>query len=205
MRMIMLDAGGVLYKNMREDTLFFTHVAEEFNVSSAALAELYKNCEWSFETDLVDVRDVLWNALVRLGVSAELLPNWDYFDKLYLRYVLPYTDTFNLIQNLRSINHIKIALANNEAFQWDAIKNRKYAHFELFDYVTSSWVVHAKKPSIDFFMRALALCKTSPSDVLFIDDNQDVINAAQILGFNTVLFLTPLQLQAELAAHDIVL
>jgi len=80
----------------------------------------------------------------------------------------------------------------------------KYDFFKLFDGIVISGDVKVAKPDPAIFEIILKMINRSPGECLLIDDSASNIDAANKLGFNTILFKSPQQLQLELQKMDII-
>jgi len=55
-----------------------------------------------------------------------------------------------------------------------------------------------RKPQLEVYRKALAISQRRPEETLFIDDSPANIQAAQALGINGILYVSPLELRTDL-------
>lgn len=72
-----------------------------------------------------------------------------------------------------------------EEFRQEGLEMKDY-----FDEIVTSFESKSIKPDAKIFEVAIEKCKINPSETIFFDDSQKNLNAASILGFNTIL-VTP--------------
>jgi len=70
--------------------------------------------------------------------------------------------------------------------------------YNLFQDIIISSEVHMAKPNLGIFKYALEKVKCIPSEVLFIDDNENNIKTAESLGINGLLFIDVQKLEEDL-------
>ena len=60
--------------------------------------------------------------------------------------------------------------------------------YETFQYRFLSTEMHMMKPNKDIFISAIQTLNVPPEDVIFIDDKEENIKTASLLGLKTILF-----------------
>jgi len=106
-------------------------------------------------------------------------------------------ETIDLLYRLKVAGHPLYGLTNWSADKF-AIIRQKYAFCALFDEIVVSGEVKLTKPDPDIFHLLLQQVGCPAQECLFIDDALRNIEAARDLGFATVHFTSPAQLEAEL-------
>lgn len=200
---VMLDAGGVLFNNLREDSAFFSELAGRFDVPLPELLSAYERMERDYEVGRRDVREVIEDALRLAGAPASMVLPRSWLDELYLRCIVANEDVFSIARRLRSRPALETVLANNEARHWDEVRNARFGHFGLFDHLACSWLIEAQKPEREFFRRATERCAARPEEVLFVDDSEEVMAAARDFGFRAVRFTDAATLETDLCAAGV--
>jgi putative hydrolase of the HAD superfamily len=181
-RVLLVDAGGVLFNNVIEDSTFIAGVARAFAVDAAALRRRYEAADERFETDSIGVDEVLRRCLLDLGVAACGPGELRAIDQLYLESVVLNEGLFSILRDVRATG-LRLVLANNEAKRWDELKHLAFQHLALFDVVASSWRVGAVKPAAAYFARLDALLHPIPrSRWRLLDDNPANLAAARAAG-----------------------
>lgn len=195
---VFVDAGGVLFNNVTEETTFIARVAREYGAEPALLRAAVDDRDLEYEVDDRHVHAVLVDCLIAAGAPhARLDPDW--IDAQYLASVRANDVVFAFLRALREVSsRPRLALANNEAAHFDEIKDRRFGHFGLFDEICSSWRLRAVKPSEVFFARMLEVCHCTGQHAVLVDDNPHVVQAAAALGVVTVLVEDPDDLPARL-------
>lgn len=199
-RVLLLDAGGVLFSNVIEESGFLAILARRYDVQVAGLAARIEMRDSEYETGERHVHDVLRDCVAEAG--GRNLSDWDpdWLDQLYLACVQAHHETFGALVALRRQRPaLLVALANNEAAHWESLRDRRFGHLRLFDIIGSSWRVGAVKPRADYFSRVLGACGCAPSEAVLLDDNPEVIAAAAAFGLGTRLVSHPLQASAALS------
>jgi putative hydrolase of the HAD superfamily len=149
-RVLLVDAGGVLFNNVIEDSSFLAKVAATCNADADMLRRLYEADDERFETNRVGVDDVLRTCLTALGVTTLNARDFRAIDRLYLESVQPNVSLFAFLRDVRVMG-LTLVLANNEAKRWEQLKHQAFRHLDLFDVVASSWRVGAVKPAAGYF------------------------------------------------------
>lgn len=90
------------------------------------------------------------------------------------------------------------AISNWPAEKFQLVRP-KYAFFDWFTEILISGEVHLAKPDPRFFALLLERVARPAAECLFIDDSTRNIQAAQSLGFRTILFQSPPQLGLQLS------
>lgn len=88
-------------------------------------------------------------------------------------------------------------LSNWPAEKFQVVR-RKYDFFDWFDAILISGEVRLAKPDPRFFTLLLEQVARPAAECLLIDDSIENILSAQSLGFRTILFQSPEQLQEQL-------
>jgi putative hydrolase of the HAD superfamily len=198
-----MDAGGLLFNNVTEETEFLPALARRHGADSSELRRQLDRRDSGYETGTRHVHEVLADCLTAAGAKANGLEQ-EWADALYLESVRAYEAAFEALRQLRSERpDLVLALANNEAEHWDQLKNARYGHLALFDIVGSSWRLGAVKPGPEYFDRLLAACGCVPAEAVLVDDNPGNVDGARRFGMASVHITGPAELPAALAALNI--
>ncbi|MEY2964160.1 MAG: hypothetical protein RL754_1421 [Bacteroidota bacterium] len=130
------------------------------------LQELSTSCKYLQSSRCVELA---WNALL-----GDLHDNVLMLGKLKHEYNLALVSNTNPTH----INHIR---KTSGPFLWNQFIEKFDGHF-------FSYEIGCRKPEFDYFDHVLAAMDTLPENVLFIDDSQQNIEAAQQLGLHTWQF-----------------
>ncbi|RKT57784.1 putative hydrolase of the HAD superfamily [Saccharothrix australiensis] len=196
-----MDAGGVFFSNVNEETPFLTSIAERYEADPVVFQAEVAGRQHEYESDERTAHEVLADCLLAAGGALPLGLDEQWADELYLSCVSGYGETFAQVERVRREHpRLRLALANNEAAHWDRLKNDKHGHFDLFEVLCSSWVVGEVKPSKAYFDRALERCGGERGRSVLIDDRPAVVAAAEANGLHSVLLEHPSGIHAALDA-----
>jgi len=104
--------------------------------------------------------------------------------------------TAALIRSLASRYQLCL-LSNTDPVHFEYIRQR-YRVMGLFDLFVLSYEEQVSKPEKEIYLRALARCRATPEQCVFIDDLPRNVDAARGLGINGVVFTTPAEVRALL-------
>ncbi|GHF52184.1 hypothetical protein GCM10010218_37000 [Streptomyces mashuensis] len=194
-RTLFVDAGGVLYNNINEETDFLARVAGRHGADPGELLTRVLKAAPAYEDGGTHVHEVFRDLL---EAEAPLDTGW--LDRAYLESVRAYDDNFRALREARRDHpHLTVVLTNNEAEHWDRLKDAAHGHFGLFDVLCSSWRLGRVKPAREFFTAALHHVRAVPAETLVVDDRTAVLEVAAGLGMRTLHVGTPDVLAGRLA------
>ncbi|MGQ0577055.1 MAG: HAD family hydrolase [Pseudonocardia sp.] len=196
---VLVDAGGVLFNNVNEETSFLRDVAVHHGAPPDPFAARVAGAQGEYESDDRHVHEVLADALRATGAPDTGRFDGAWVDRRYVASVRTHDIVFEHLRRLRGRpRRPALVLANNEARHWDSLKDDRFAHLRLFDATCSSWVVNAVKPAAGYFARVLAACGARAAECLLVDDRAAVVQQAALLGMRTVLLTDPRELPGAL-------
>ena len=99
---------------------------------------------------------------------------------------LPFTDMLNYFTELKKKKKVKIVFLSNEGRFLAEYRIKKYQLAKLADLFIISCFVGLQKPDPHIYKLALDLTHTFPSEVAYIDDRANLIEAAKPIGFHEV-------------------
>ncbi|OAR23502.1 hypothetical protein A8W25_28825 [Streptomyces sp. ERV7] len=198
-RVLLVDAGGILFNNINEETSFIPDIARRYAVDESRLLAAVLSSAHAYESGASHAYDVLRGLLEEAGSPFADTFDGEWVDRLYATHVRCYrSNAVELAEVARAHPELTLVLANNEAEHWDHLKNRHHDHYRLFDHLCSSWRVGQVKPSAEYFAETLARCGADPRETLMIDDRTTVIAAARDLGMRTLHVSSPEVLRTHL-------
>ncbi|ONK15806.1 HAD-IA family hydrolase [Streptomyces sp. MP131-18] len=189
-RLVLLDAGGVLFNNISEDSPFFALLARRFAVDEQALRHHYESQDHAFEIGTITGVEAVIGALALLGV-ADGHAHTAEIRGLYADSVRPNAPLLDFLRQRRARGRpdgCHLTLANNEAQDWDLLKHRATRHLSLCDSLSSSWLLGLAKPDPAYFRAVPELLRFAPSRSLLVDDNPLCLAAAAGTGMATVRY-----------------
>ena len=179
---LFLDIGGVLLTN-GWDTALRKQTAEHFNVDYTELDhrhrvtyDTYEEGKMSLETYLRQIIFFEPRSFTTADVQSYILEQAE-----------PYQDTIDLVQRLKAVYGLKIAVVSNEGRE---IAEDRIARFQLKDFVDFfivSAFVHFRKPDLDIYRLALDVAHVQPQQVAYIEDRPLLCEVAAELGIHSVL------------------
>ena len=95
---------------------------------------------------------------------------------------------------------IKTAILSNMQTDMAAHVRKNFAWLRHFDHQIFSCEVRAIKPDRVIYQHSLALLKIAPSEVLFIDDREENIQAARAVGIRGIVFESVERFRKDLQA-----
>lgn len=194
---VIFDWGGVLIeepgKGIRE------YCASKYGVSYEAFSESLKPFMPLLNTGKIS-EDVLWPKIGHvLKKPAPKTPSlWgEAFRAVYT----PKEEVWELVKTVRQNGYKTGFLSNTELASVEYFKEKNYS--KLFDATIFSCIEGFSKPSPEIYKIALKKLKIKPEEGIFIDDRDDYIEGAKVVGLRTILFHSPTQVKQELKDHRV--
>ncbi|MBH0780873.1 HAD family hydrolase [Nocardia bovistercoris] len=198
---LLVDAGGVLFNNILEETCFVGELARRHAADPDRLMSNLRDRAHRYESGERHVHDVLRDTLAAVDAAGADDFDGEGADRLYRACVRPYHENIAALEEVvRAHPRLTVVLANNEAEHWDDLKDADFGHYRHFDRLCSSWRMGRVKPSADYFAALLEHSGTRPERALMVDDRAAVIAAAEAMGMRTLHVRTPEVLCARLPA-----
>ena len=121
---------------------------------------------------------------VKKGLKHPL--DYTKFKKVWNEIFTPKLKMIKLVKKLGS--HYRLVLiSNTNAMHYRHIR-QKYSVLNHFDQIIVSFKEKVRKPDERIYRRAIRACRAKPEEIFYIDDRQDLTEAARALGFNTFTF-----------------
>jgi 2-haloacid dehalogenase len=176
---------------------------------------LFNDDTEAMERFLDEVEFVAWNQQQDKGrpfaiAVAELCRQFPHYGDMIRAYHQRWRESIagviqpsvDILYRLKEAGHTLFGLSNWAAETFYEIRD-SHQFLEVFDDIVISGDVGLIKPDpliFDFFLKRV---RRDAKSCLFIDDSQANIDAARDLGFQTILFESPGQLEAELDRLDL--
>ena len=179
---LFLDIGGVLLTN-GWDTALRKQTAEHFNVDYTELDHRHRVTYDTYEEGKMSLETYLRQIIFFEPRSFTTADVQNYI----LEQAEPYQDTIDLVQRLKAVYGLKIAVVSNEGRE---IAEDRIARFHLKDFVDFfivSAFVHFRKPDLDIYRLALDVAHVQPEQVAYIEDRPLLCEVAAELGIHSVL------------------
>ncbi|HKB88845.1 MAG TPA: HAD-IA family hydrolase [Patescibacteria group bacterium] len=176
-KILLLDMDGVV---INKSEVFSIRISEKLNISIEEVLPFFKN---EFQLCLVGkayLKEELKKYTSRWGWKdsiENLLKFWFDGEKEVNQDILDKTSELR-----KEGNRVYLA-TNNEKYRVDFLWN-KIGLKNYFDGIFSSAELGFKKPDPEFYLKALALLKTKPGDVIFFDDDEENVISAKEVGMD---------------------
>ncbi len=110
--------------------------------------------------------------------------------------------TVKILKRLRERSRTLYALSNWSAETFPRVRSR-FQFLQWFDDILLSGAAGVRKPDAEIFQQFLTRIDRRAPDCLFIDDSLENVEAACRLGFQTIHFASPEQLEGELVGRKL--
>lgn len=187
----LFDLGGVLFTN---GTKKFIHtICQEYAFSENEVKDVIDGEIGSLYREAKIGRDEFWKRAIS---SLHLQESADVLEKKWIDgyEIIPKTKT--LIE-LLSKRYSLYYLSDNVKERVDAL-DAKFHFLSLFKGGVFSHEVGVRKPHPKIYEFALQNSHAEPSETVFIDDKQIMLNPAKQMGIETILFTNPDSLESLL-------
>ena len=175
----------------------------------------FPNQPQAMEAFLEEVDFYAWNAQQDKGRPfsegvAELTAKFPHHAELIEAYHLRWEESITgaikgsvtLLERLAEKDYPLYGLSNWSMETFPRIE-KQYSFFQYFDKIILSGAVKLNKPDPAIFSLLLEKIKFSAEEAIFIDDSPANIHTAQKIGFNTIHFTSPENLEDELKEYGV--
>jgi 2-haloacid dehalogenase len=191
---IIFDFGGVLV-NWDPHQVFLKYFSNDIQAIDHFLTEINFPA-WNLEQDRGHpFKQAVAELSAQFPQYAHLIRAYDVEWEESITGDIP--GTVELLHRLKAAGYALYGLTNWNLGKYSIVRH-KYAFFDLFDDIIVSGEVKLAKPDPAIFQLLLQKINRLPQDCLLIDDSPKNIEAAREMGFVSVLFTTPENLETEL-------
>ncbi|MGH7663290.1 MAG: HAD-IA family hydrolase [Gemmatimonadaceae bacterium] len=127
----------------------------------------------------------------------------DEFRQFMLEQSQPFPETIAIARALADTGRYRLMTINNESAELNVHRIRHFGLRNIFSTFFSSCWAGVSKPSRRIYELALTMCQAYPEQSVFIDDRDQNLPPARILGMHTILYTSADLLTADLAALGI--
>jgi putative hydrolase of the HAD superfamily len=200
MKLFIFDMGGVVTQNVSAAP----KIAKAFGISEDDFYLGAGSVPMGSSTSSYNVGDIgaiqrgslnssqFWeNFAHRTGIKVDGDP-WETYFKPIRDF-----ETYQIIDDLKKAGYRVICGTNTLEAHFNVHKKR--GDYDCFDKVYASHLMQVIKPHPDFWLHILKEEKTEPSEVFFIDDSKENVNAAAALGIHVHHFKNALALRKDLS------
>jgi putative hydrolase of the HAD superfamily len=179
---LFLDIGGVLLSNGwgHESRQL---AAEKFNLNFSELEERHHLTFVTYEEGKLTLKEYL----NRVVFYQKRTFTRDDFQKFMFDQSTPYTEMIELIRKVKEQNRLKIAVVNNEAYELNEYRIKKFKLNQFVDFYISSCFVHFRKPDADIFRIALDIAQVRAKHVVYIENTEMFVDIARESGIRSIL------------------
>lgn len=196
---IIFDLGGVLidwnpvylYRKIFKDESEMQHFLEKVCTS-----------EWNEEQDAGRTLKEATDHLVKEYPEHEENIR-AYYDRWQEMLAGPIEGTVEIFKKLKASKRYKIYALTNWSAETFPIALDRYEFLGWFDGIVVSGTEKNRKPFPKFYRTLLDRYNIKEEEALFIDDNIRNVEAAKQVGIDSILFITPEQLNEELSVRGI--
>ena len=191
---LFLDIGGVMLSNGwgHESRRL---AAEAFNLNLSEMEERHHLTFVTYEEGKLTLKEYL----NRVVFYQKRTFTHDQFQQFMFAQSTPYTEMIEFMRKVKELNHLKIAVVNNEARELNEHRIKKFQLNKFVDFYISSCFIHFRKPDADIFRIALDIAQIPAEHVAYIENTQMFVDVARDLGIRSILHKDYLSTSAELS------
>lgn len=191
-RVILFDCDGVICPPMR----FAKLLKENYGISREITAEFFSR---TFNPALVGKANVL-------ELLAPYLPQWgwtgtreEFLSEWLTSEKGTSAEVVKLVQELKGAGY-RVGLATNQEKNRASYMRKEMGFQELFHHCFISCELGNMKPEHAYFEKITKILDVSPSEIVFVDDQQHYLDAALQIGWHAILFTDIDELRPRLAS-----
>ncbi len=148
------------------------------------------------------IEDYFWRSGLEVLYDGGKISSLDFYKevKRVLKHTLSYpkfkniwNDIFTpkkeIVELIRRLSGDKrlVLISNTNAMHYEYVR-RKYTVLNYFDRCILSFKEKTRKPDKKIYQAAAKACLAKPREIFYIDDREDLTEAAEALGFNTFTY-----------------
>ncbi len=178
---VCVDIGGVLLTNGWDHTMR-EQAAREFGLDYDDMNERHHLTFDTYEEGKLTLDEYL----SRVVFHAERRFTREQFKAFMFAQSRPDQEMINLIRNLKTTYHLRVASVSNEGRELTVHRIQTFALNNFIDFFVSSWFVHFRKPDADIYRMAIDIAQAQPEDIVYIEDRQMFVEVAKSLGLRAI-------------------
>lgn len=194
------DLGNVLFKF--DYTIALSKIKNKMNLSiSEVIYSLYdKNFTIPFEKGLVTGEQFHKSFCNEFGINF----SYHEFVDIWCKIFSPISEVIDLAGRLRGKYPLYL-ISNINQLHFEYLYTEYKPVFSLFDDLILSYEVKSVKPELKIYQALSDASGAAFSDIIYIDDRQDLITEANKLKLNCIQFKNSQQLVEDLASLGIII
>jgi len=180
---VWLDVGGVLFRNVVENTPFLRDLADAWRLPHADVRAQYTEAQ---EGGLEVGHGRLAELWAKLRGGGGEMGDSSMAAALYLRNLRPDRDAWTLARAVG--RRYPLYLTNNEIAEWDYVREHAYPSATIARGKVSSFQIGVAKPCVRFFQECLGRLQVEAREVIYFDDDAECVAVAATLGIRAHLW-----------------
>jgi len=180
---VIFDVGGVLHTN--NSNAVDQDIRRTLKLDDEMYNKSYKNCSSALRKGNIN-ETTFWQEVIQLSGTTEQLPDESLFLRTFKKTFVINQDVLSLVESLKKSGYNVSVLSNT--IPSHAEFNRKHGLYNGFDQVVLSTEVGMEKPDAEIYIYTLKALNVKPEEAVFVDDLQENIEAANIIGMHGLLF-----------------
>jgi epoxide hydrolase-like predicted phosphatase len=195
---ILFDIGSVLVSFKPYD--YIREAVQDKNVADKLYKVIFCGREWQRLDEGTITEDEAFQCFSKSCPEYREIIEKIRYD--WYRILTPINGTIDIFHKLKKKGYKTYILSNYHDKAFDMIYN-KYDFFKSFDGMVISSRVKLLKPDKKIFYKLIDGYHINPEETVYIDDLQINLDAAEKLGFVTILFKSPEELDKQLKALNV--
>jgi len=197
-RALFFDIGGVCLTNAWEYGSR-RRAARHFHLDFKELDQRHHHVFGSFECGRITLDDYLSQVV--------FYKKRKFTKKAFFQFMKneskPILSTLSLLGELKAHGKYFLATVNNESFELNEYRIKKFKLNRYFTNFFSSCFLGVRKPEPRIYQLAMSMTQMEAKEILFIDDRENNAQAARALGMNVIHLELIKRLPEELRAYGI--
>ncbi len=197
-RALFFDIGGVCLTNAWEYESR-RRAAGHFHLDFKELDQRHHHVFGSFECGRITLDDYL--------TGVVFYKKRKFTRKAFFQFMKnesrPHPSTLSLLEELKAHGNYLLAAVNNESFELNDYRIKKFKLDRYFTNFFSSCFLGVRKPDPQIYQMAMGMTQMEAKEILFIDDRENNAQAARALGMNVIHLKDVKRLPEELRAYGI--
>jgi putative hydrolase of the HAD superfamily len=178
---LFLDIGGVLLTNGWDHNAR-RRAAQQFHLDYEEMNERHHLTFDTYEEGKLNLDEYL----DRVIFYREQPFSREVFRQFMFDQSQPYPDMIDLIRDLKTRYHLKVAAVSNEGRELTAHRIQTFELGRFIDFFIVSSFVHFRKPDADIYRMAIDVAQVRPEQVLYIEDRGMFVDEARGLGLGAI-------------------
>jgi glucose-1-phosphatase len=180
-KVIAFDYGGVLGTDADAWTTTFKKVLEVSGLTNSEMLKIWEKHWPKLKIGKEEIINYWADAAKKKDINPEILRN------IYNESITIDSKMLNLAKSMK--NKHKLIILSNDTVDWMDAKKEKFNLLNIFEKIYCSGNMGIAKPNKEIFEYVLKDLNIKPGELLFIDNQENNIEAANSLGIKTILFV----------------